>query len=68
MSPLLLFLLLKPEQEAAAAAAGRPGLCPSEGTARETAALLRSGWLGWKLGTSQSLSGNLDGFFCCCCF
>lgn len=44
-------------------AAAHPGLCPLEGTTREAAALLQSGWLGWKFGTSQSLSGNLDSFF-----
>jgi len=39
------------------------GLCPSEAAAREVAALLQSDGLRGKVGTSQSLSGNLAIFF-----
>lgn len=35
---------------------------PLEVTVREAAALLRSDWLQGEVGTSQSLSGNLDSF------
>lgn len=37
--------------------------CPLEVAAREAAALLQSDWLQGEVGTSQSLSGNLDSFF-----
>lgn len=36
--------------------------CPLEVAVREAAALLQSDWLQGEVGTSQSLSGNLDSF------